>query len=108
MTALLLMTSVLLLVSGVSKVRVGARAGLGVPILALLELVSGVAGGGVAAVGLGETGAAPWLVPWGVFLVVASSIIFAVRLSAHRGKRAETEGGRLTMYVKHLSKPHDS
>ena len=108
MTALLLMTSVLLLLSGAIKIRSGARAGPRIPILALLELLSGAAGGVVAVAGFGASGAAPWLVPWGVFLVVVSSTIFAVRLSAHGRHRAETEGGRLATYVKYLSKPHDS
>lgn len=103
----MVMTGVLLLVSGGVKIRAGARARMGVPLLSLLELFTGVAVGLLAMVGPAAVGAARLLVPLGVFLVVASSLVFSAQHREVRQRRARTEAKRLESYVKYFSKVDD-
>jgi len=106
-TGLLVLTGLLLLVSGAVKLRSGHRAGLGLQPLTLLELLSaGVLCLGAAA-GLAAAPIAAVLVPMGTVLVVASSVHFWTRLSAHRRQREITEARRLETYVKYLSRADD-
>jgi uncharacterized membrane protein YqgA involved in biofilm formation len=108
MTALLFMTGVLLLVSGGVKVRSGLRAGLGVQPLTYLELLASVLWCIAAAAGLGTSGAGIWFVPAGVLLVLASSVLFSLRMTEYRRRRAESEGSRLENYVNYLSGTGDT
>jgi uncharacterized membrane protein YqgA involved in biofilm formation len=108
MTALLFMTGVLLLVSGGVKVRSGLRAGLGVQPLTYLELLASVLSCIAAAAGLGTSGAGIWVVPAGVLLVLVSSVLFSMRLTEYRRRRAESEGSRLENYVKYMSGTADT
>jgi hypothetical protein len=108
MTALLVMTGVLLLVSGGVKVRSGLRAGLGVQPLTHLELLASVVWCFAAGGGLGASGAGIWFVPAGVLLVLASSVLFSLRMTEYRRRRAESEGSRLENYVNYLSGTADT
>ena len=111
MTVLLLITSALLLVSGAVKVRSALRAGLGVPILSMLELFVAVVLTALAVAGLGGASGGSRLVPLGVALMLLSSAHFAMRASGLRRGRAESEGARLVTYVRFLSRtdrPSDS
>ncbi len=111
MTALLLVTSVLLLASGAVKVRSALRAGLGVPILSMLELFVAVVLTALAVTGFGDASPGTRLVPLGVALMLVSSATFARGASGLRRGRAESEGARLVTHVKFLSRtdsPSDS
>ena len=103
MTPLLMVTGALLLVSGLVKVRAGSRAGIGVPPLVWLELLSAVASGMLAIAGAAAASTIAWFVPLSVLLVLVSSGVFAARVRAAGLRRAQTEGGRLATYVKYLS-----
>lgn len=102
MTVLLVLTGAMLLVSGAVKVRSGARGRIGIQPLSLLELLCGFLWCGAAALGLGGTPTALWLVPAGIFLVIASSVLFSTRMNAYLRRRAESEARRLEAYVKYL------
>jgi len=90
-----LLAAVLLLISGLVKLRAGRRAHLGSHLPSLLELVLGaglgllvVSGGVTPGAGLGLSIAAG-------LLAVASSIHLGHGLSAQRAFRRRTEGHRL-------------
>ena len=104
MTALMLITSALLLASGAVKVRSSLRAGLGMPILSMTELFVAIALAALAGAGLGDASAGSRLVPLGVALMLISSTNFAVRVRGLRRERFESEGARLVTYVKFLSR----
>ena len=101
MTPLLLLTSVLLVLSGLIKIRSVARTGRGVPVVALLEVAVAVGAAGLAFSGPSAAGAAAWVVPAGVLLVVFSSASHVRRMSAHRRMREESLGDRLATHVKY-------
>jgi protein-S-isoprenylcysteine O-methyltransferase Ste14 len=101
---LLVITGVLLLISGGVKARAATRAHMGVPLLSLLELFTGVAVSLLAMAGPAAAGAARLLVPLGVLLVVASSLIFSAQHRELRRRRSLTEAKRLESYVKYFSR----
>ncbi len=101
MTPLLLLTSVLLVLSGLIKIRSGARTGRGLPVVALLEIAVAVGAAGLAFSGPSAAGAAAWVVPAGVLLVVLSSASHVHHMSAHRRMREESLGDRLATHVKY-------
>jgi hypothetical protein len=99
MTPLSVLTSLLLVLSGGFKLRAGARAGVGLHLLSLLELLAGaglmmrVMGGGMTAEqGLGSAVGA-------VALIVVSSVHLGRRLGHKRRLRELTEGRRLENFV---------
>lgn len=106
-TALLVLTGLLLLVSGAVKARAGLRAGLGIQLLTLVELAAALVWCGGAAVGAGTVGAGAFFVPVGVLLVLVSSAHFWTRMSAYRRERAQSEARRLENYVKYLAGADD-
>jgi len=100
MTALLVLTALLLVVSGVIKLRAGGRAEIGLHPLSLIELVAGVglmvrviAGSVTAGQGMGAAVGA-------VVLIVVSSLHLGRRLAHKRRLRDLTEGRRLESFVK--------
>ena len=108
MTGLLVLTGLLLLVSGGVKLRSGRRARLGAQPLTLLELLAaGVLCVGAAG-GLGSAPISVVLVPVCTILVLVSSMHFWTRLSAHRTRRELTEARRLETYVKYLAGAEDA
>jgi hypothetical protein len=104
---LLFLTSALLAVSGATKLRSASRAGLGVPVLALAEMVWALALALAALPGASTPATSRWGIPIGVTLVLVSSARYTLRLRAERRRRADSEGGRLATYVKFLSRSDD-
>lgn len=104
MAALLLLTGALVALSGGIKLRAAHRVGLGAQPLSLLELFVGLALAVLAMAGPAAAGAARLMVPMGLVLVVASSLLFSARHREARRRRALTEGKRLEAYVKYLSR----
>lgn len=107
MTALLVLTAVLLLVAGMVKLRAAERVGLGVTVLPLVEIL--------AALALGVTTFLAPLSPSGGLKAVLASVALIVVSSLHVGaairKRTRTrelsEGARLRTYVQYLSQAPD-
>ena len=107
MSLLLFLTSALLAASGAMKLRSATRAGLGLPLLALVEMGCAVGLAVAALPGAVPPGVSRWGIPLGVTLVLVSSVRYSLRLRAARQSRADGEGGRLARYVKFLSQPDD-
>jgi len=101
MTFLLILTSFLLAVSGALKIRSTTRVGLGVTLGPVIELAVALA---LGLLSLGVGAGSPlvrWAVPAAVLVLIGSSARHAVRLSAHRRQREESEGGRLASYLRY-------
>jgi len=103
-TLLIIVTAVLLLASGIVKLRAGERAGMGLSFLSLVEVLVGLLLVGVSisnpltpSQGLGAVVAS-------VVLVLFSSLRMWVRLRDLQRKRDLSEGSRLETYVAYLSK----
>ena len=103
MTPLLILTAILLAVSGAFKLRAAARAELGLHSFSLLELVAAVAlmvltmaASLSAEQGFGAVVAA-------VVLIVVSSWHLGKSLGRRRRLRGLTEGRRLETYVKYMA-----
>jgi hypothetical protein len=104
MVPLLVITALLLLASGLVKVRAAARVEMGLPILALAEFLAGLAILGVAFV-VELTGVQGMLVLVGsVALVVVSSLQVGLEVRRRQRLRAASEGARLANYVKYMSR----
>jgi hypothetical protein len=99
MTALIVITGVLLLASGAIKLRAGERVGMGLQPLPLAELVFAL----IVFASVRTERAGLWLVPGGILLVLASSALFLSRMRAFQRRRAETEAGRLATYLKYFA-----
>ena len=108
MIPLLSIASLLLVGSGIVKIRAAGRAKLGLPMFSLLEVVAGIALAGVAAVSPPTVDVGFRYVVGAVALVLVSSIAMGMRLAAGRRKREESEGVRLITHVKYLSASPDS
>ena len=109
MTALLAITCALLVVSAGLKVRSGLRVGLGIDVLTIAELLFGGVVG-FAALGSAAGGATPliaWMAPAGVFVVLASTASFGLKLKAFRERREALQAERLETYVKYFHKADD-
>jgi hypothetical protein len=101
-TPLLAITAMLLLVSGLVKLRAVARVGLGIGILPLAEVLVGlallalaIAGPPGAPVGLGA-------ILLAVLLLLGSSFQVGTSLGRLRRARERSEGARLMTYVRYL------
>jgi hypothetical protein len=104
MSFLVFVASVLLLTSGLLKVRSRARVGIGFSPFGLGEVLAGAALAVGAAMGaLGMDVLPRWAVPVGVALLLFSTTEHGLRLRSHRKNRIETEGGRLAAHVRYLS-----
>ncbi len=101
MVPLLLITALLLLASGLVKVRAAARVEMGLPILALAELLA-CAGIVAVAFAVELTGVQGMLVLVGsVALVVVSSLQVGMEVRRRQRLRTASEGARLANYVKY-------
>ena len=104
MVPLLVITALLLLSSGLVKVRAASRVEMGLPILALAELLAGLGIFGVAFF-VDLTGLQGMLVLVGsVALVVVSSLQVGLEVRRRQRLRAASEGARLANFLKHRSR----
>ena len=108
MTLLLVVTSVLLLLAGVVKLRAADRAGLGLSLIALLEVFAGLALGAASLVMRIPPGMGLAVVVGAVALVVGSSAQMWTVLRRRLRTRDLSEGARLRTYVKYLSSSLDA
>ena len=103
MTALLVISAVLLVGSSLLKLRAAERAKIGLHVPSMLELLAGL---GIAAwmvVGGPSVEVGFRLVLGAVVLVLVSSVHLGMKLSARQRERDGSEGARLFTYVKYLS-----
>jgi len=105
MIPLLAIASLLLLASGLVKVKAAARVELGVPILAIAELVVGVGIFGVLFVVEFTATQGLVIVIGSVVLIVVSSLQVGAEVRRRHRIRVASEGTRLASYVKYLSRP---
>ena len=103
MTLLLVVTAILLLTSGLVKLRAGDRAGLGIPVLALLEIFAGLLLAGVSFSSPFTPQQGLAVVVGSVAVVLFSSLDMWSRLKGIQRKRDLSEGARLRTYVRYLS-----
>jgi hypothetical protein len=104
MTPLLVITAVLLLGSGLLKLRAAERSKLGIHLLSILELMAGL-GIGASLMGGGLSVEVGFRVLLGaVALVLVSSVSLGMTLKAVRRTRDLSEGARLFNYVDYLSR----
>lgn len=103
MTTLIVVTALLLLTSGVVKLRAADRAGLGLSLLALLEIFAGLLLGAVSFTYPFTPSSGLGVVLGSVALVLYSSLQMWSRLSGLQRKRDLSEGARLRTYVNYLS-----
>ena len=104
MTALLVVTAILLLTSGVVKLRAGDRAGVGLPVLALLEVFAGLLLAGVSFSSPFTPAQGLAVVLGSVALVLFSSVQMWTQLKEIQRKRDLSESARLRTYVTYLSR----
>jgi hypothetical protein len=102
-TLLLVVTAVLLLTSGVVKLRAGDRAGIGLPVLALMEVFAGLLLAGVSFSSPFTPGQGLAVVLGSVALVLFSSLHLWSQLKGVQRTRDLSEGARLRTYVRYLS-----
>lgn len=103
MALLLLLTSTLLVLSGVIKIRWCVKAGMGVSWPALLELAVAAAALLLAGTGSAASRTVAWIVPAGVLLVILSSSAHVLKIDAYRRDREARLGARLDTYIKYLA-----
>ncbi|GMV05496.1 MAG: hypothetical protein AMXMBFR53_17740 [Gemmatimonadota bacterium] len=104
MVVLVAITALLLLVSGGVKMRAAARVGLGLPALAVLEILAGVGVLSQAFVIDLPPGRGLGLVVGSVLLLVVSSVQVGRAVRRRQRLRTASEGARLANYVKYLSR----
>ncbi len=104
MVPLLISTACLLLTSGLLTVRAAARVEMGLPILAVAELLAGLGIMGVA-FSVELTAGQGMLVSVGsVLLVLVASLQVGLEVRRRNRLRTASEGARLASYVKYLSR----
>jgi len=103
MIALLILTGVLMGVSGLVTIRTATRMNPGVPVLSLLEIVAGGVLVVVAMFARPTPDGGFRLVVGGVSVVVVLSVAQAWRVAARRREREDSEARRLVTYVKYLA-----
>jgi hypothetical protein len=103
MTALLVLTAILLLTSSVTKLRAAARAQIGLHLLSVLEGVGAMALASVALSGSLTADQGMKAVVGAVVAILVSSLHLGSRLGRQRRLRDLTEGRRLQNYLNYLS-----
>lgn len=108
MTPLFLLSALLLLVSGLVKLRTGFRAELGLHLPSLVEVLAGLC---LPVVAMGRTlsagvGLATLVVAF--LILVWASVHLAARLRRRNRFRERTEGRRLETYLRYLSDQENS
>lgn len=104
MIPLLVLSALLLLASGLVKVKAAARVEMGLPLLALLELLAGVGIFSVAFIQNFSARQGLFVVVGSVLLVLVSSVQVGVAIRRRQRLRSASEGARLANYVKYLSR----
>lgn len=102
-TPLVVLATALLLVSGLVKLRGAERVGLGLPVLPLVEVGTGVALLAVTVVRPLGPGWGLGAVVASVVLVLGSSIQVGIAMRRRRHARELSEGARLRAYIQYLS-----
>jgi hypothetical protein len=102
-TALLVVTAILLITSGVVKLRAADRAGLGLSLFALLETFAGLVLAAGSFTNPFTPGQGLWVVVASVGLVLGSSLHMWRQLKGLQRKRDLSESARLRTYVQYLS-----
>ena len=105
MIALLVLTSLLLLASGLLKIKAASRVGMGMPVLALAELLAGLAIPACVFVVELTAGQGLAILLASTLLVIVSSIQVGLEVRRRQRLRAASEGARLASYVRYLSRP---
>lgn len=95
--------ALLLLVSGMVKLKAAERVALGLPALALLELVAGLGLMVAVFVRTFTAGQGLAVLVGSVALVVVSSVQVGMAVRRRQRLRTASEGARLTNYLKYLS-----
>lgn len=103
MTLLLVVTAILLLTSGVVMLRAADRAGLGLSLFALLEVLAGLILAGISFTNPFTPGQGLGVVLASVALVLGSALHMWGQLKGIQRKRDLSEGARLRTYVRYLS-----
>jgi hypothetical protein len=99
MLPLLVITALLLLTAGLVEAKAASRVGMGLPLLALADIVAGVGlVGAVFAVDLTRAQGLAVLVG-AVMLVLVSSLQVGAQVRRRQRIRAASEGARLATYV---------
>lgn len=107
MTPLLVLAGLLLVASGILKLRAAQRGKLGIPVLSLVEAFAGLALCFMSFANPPSVDVGFRLVLGAIALVLVSSGGMAMKLSAARRKRDDSEGVRLRTYVKYISRRND-
>ncbi len=103
MKILLVTTGMLLILSAGLKVRTASKAGLGLPLLLLVEIAAGIALP-VVSVAVPPTPQGGFrMILTALALIVVSSVALSLRVRALARDREASEGARLVTYVKYLS-----
>ena len=104
MVPLLVIASLLLLASGLLTVKAAARVGMGLPILALAELLAGVGIFGAAFLKDLTAGQGMLVLVGSVVLIVVTSLQVGMEVRRRQRIRTASEGARLTNHLKYLSR----
>ena len=107
MTPLFVIAGLMLVASGVVKLRAAERAKLGVHLLSIVEAIAGLALCVTTFVFPPELDMGFRLMVGAMVLLLASSGGMAMKLSGQRKKREDSEGVRLMTYVKYISRRND-
>jgi peptidoglycan/LPS O-acetylase OafA/YrhL len=103
MTGLVVVAGLMALASGLLKLFGKGRGIGGVPLLALLELLAGVAVPLYVLQDRPPQGHLSWILFLTLGLILVSSLLQVARVRALKRHREETESARLVTYVKYLS-----
>ena len=103
MTPLLIITGVLLVGSGIVKLRASERARLGIPLLSVAEAFAGLVLCSISFISPPSPEVGFRYVLGGLALLLASSGSLAAKLGRRRRELDDSEGARLVTYVKYLS-----
>ncbi len=104
MIPLLVIASLLLVASGLVKVRAAARVELGVPVLPLVELVAGVGLFSVVFVKSFTANQGLLILLGSVVLILVSSVQVGMEVRRRQRLRTASEGARLANRLRHLSR----
>lgn len=105
MIPLVAVSSLLLLASGLVKVKAAARVGMRLPVLAAAELVLGVGICGLLVAARLTAAQGLLAVVGSVALILVSSLRMGAAVRRRQRLRSASEGTRLANYLKHVSRP---
>lgn len=103
MDPLLLVTGVLLLISGLLSLRSGMRLGLLLPVLAMIQVLVGLGAFGAGLMTRLSAGAGLAVVVPSIALMLGAAVWQGMRLRVARRIRRNSESARLETYMKYLS-----